>query len=82
MVIFSKIPWWFGFQRLCPLQSRNGWGIGNGDRISIIKDNWVPGFRAGTFKPLSPIPATAKVRYLMNSEGNGREVDTVKATRR
>jgi hypothetical protein len=44
-----------------------------------MKDNWVPGFPPGSFKPLSPIPNSAKVRYLMNDEGTGWEVDTVRA---
>jgi hypothetical protein len=39
-----------------------------------MKDNWIPGFRAGTFIPLSPIPDTAKVRYLLNEAGSGWEV--------
>jgi hypothetical protein len=54
------------------------WGIGNGDRISIMQDNWIPGHPCGTFKPLSPIPPTAKVWYLLNTEGTGWEVDTVR----
>jgi hypothetical protein len=36
-------------------------------------------FPPGSFKPLSPIPNSAKVRYLMNDEGTGWEVDTVRA---
>jgi hypothetical protein len=47
--------------------------------VSIIKDNWIPGYPAGTFTPLSPIPSTAKVRFLMNDSGTEWEVDTVRA---
>lgn len=55
------------------------WGIGNGDRVKISSDNWIPGFPIGSFKPLSPIPKTAKVRCLMNAEGTAWEEDTVRA---
>jgi hypothetical protein len=54
------------------------WNVGNGERISITKDNWIPGFPADTIKPLSPIPAAAKFCFLMNDEGNAWEVDTVR----
>jgi hypothetical protein len=54
------------------------WGTGNGDKVSIMRGNWIPGFQQGTIKPLSPIRATAKVRYLLNKEGNGWEEDTVR----
>jgi hypothetical protein len=55
------------------------WGIGNGERISITKDNWIPGTPAGMFKPLSPIPDSAKVRFLMNEDGTEWVEDTVRA---
>jgi hypothetical protein len=55
------------------------WGIGNGEQVSIMGDNWIPGFMKGTIKPLFPIPMSAKVMYLMNEAGNGWEVDTVRA---
>jgi hypothetical protein len=66
----------FGRELLC---AGMRWGIGNGDKVSIMRDNWIPGFQQGTIKPLSPIPAAVKVRYLMNEEGNGWEKDTVRA---
>jgi hypothetical protein len=43
-----------------------------------MADNWIPGFRVGTFQQLFPIPHTAKVRYLMNDEGTAWENDTVR----
>jgi hypothetical protein len=46
------------------------WGIGNGERVSIMGDNWILGFMKETIKPLFPIPLSAKVRYLMNEAGN------------
>jgi hypothetical protein len=55
------------------------WGVGNGEKISITKDNWIPGFQAETFKPLSPIPSNSKVRYLMNDAGSGWEEDMIRA---
>jgi hypothetical protein len=53
------------------------WGVGNGERIRITKDNWVPGFPIGSFTPLSPIPDCAKVRFLMNEEGTAWEEETI-----
>jgi hypothetical protein len=61
------------------LQRGIRWVVGDGVRVSIIKDNWIPGYPAGTFTPLSPIPSTAKVRFLMNDSGTDWEVDTVRA---
>jgi ribonuclease HI len=55
------------------------WGIGDGESVKIMTDNWIPGHQQGTIKPLTPIPSTAKVRYLMNEHGNGWEEDTVRA---
>jgi hypothetical protein len=55
------------------------WGVGNGDSIRIMTDSWIPGFPKGSFIPLSPIPNTAKVRYLMNDAGTSWEADTVRA---
>jgi hypothetical protein len=55
------------------------WGIGKGEEVRIIKDNWIPGYQAGTFNPVSPIPSTAKVYYLMNEADMGWEEDTVRA---
>nr|XP_051190739.1 uncharacterized protein LOC127304068 [Lolium perenne] len=55
------------------------WGIGNGERVSIMKDSWIPDHQAGMFNSLSPIPATAKVRFLMNDRGTAWEEDSVRA---
>jgi hypothetical protein len=44
-----------------------------------MKDNWIPHNPKGTFTPLSLIPDSAKVRYLLKEEGTGWEVDTVRA---
>jgi hypothetical protein len=43
-----------------------------------MRDYWVPGFPVGSFTPLTPKPATAKVRYLMNDEGLAWEEDIVR----
>jgi hypothetical protein len=56
------------FGRDLPLRGIR-WGVGNGENISIMKDPWIPGFPVGSFKPLSPIPNSAKVRYLMSDDG-------------
>jgi hypothetical protein len=55
------------------------WGIGNGERISITKDSWILGTAAGNFKPLSPIPDNARVRFLMSDDGIEWVEDTVRA---
>jgi hypothetical protein len=44
-----------------------------------MTDSWIPGFPKGSFKPLSPIPNIAKVRYLMNDPGTSWEAFTVRA---
>jgi hypothetical protein len=45
------------------------WGVGNGEKIDIVSDNWVPGFPVGSFKPLTPIPANTKVKFLLSDHG-------------
>jgi ribonuclease HI len=45
------------------------WGVGNGDKISVLRDNWIPGFKPGSFKPVEGITAGAKVRSLMDDAG-------------
>jgi hypothetical protein len=44
-----------------------------------MKDSWIPDHQAGMFNSLSPIPATAKVRFLMNDRGTAWEEDSVRA---
>uniref|UniRef100_A0A8I6Y3E3 Reverse transcriptase domain-containing protein n=1 Tax=Hordeum vulgare subsp. vulgare TaxID=112509 RepID=A0A8I6Y3E3_HORVV len=55
------------------------WNIGNGENVSIMRDNWIQGFRQGSFNSLFPIPDSTRVRYLMNDEGTAWEEATVRA---
>jgi hypothetical protein len=47
--------------------------------MTHVAIQWIPGFLVGSFKPLSPIPNSAKVRYLMSDDGTRWEEDTVRA---
>jgi hypothetical protein len=63
---------------ICSFEGFDG-GIGNGERVSIMKDNWIPGFPTNSFKPLSRIPRSAKVQFLMNDEDTDWEEQTIHA---
>jgi hypothetical protein len=45
------------------------WGVGNGTRIRVTLDNWIPGFPSGTFSTLEPVLSNATVRLLMDENG-------------
>jgi hypothetical protein len=42
------------------------WGVGNGEGIKILEDNWIPDFPAGTFTTLQDLPEGAKVQFLFS----------------
>lgn len=42
------------------------WSIGDGKKIKLLTDNWVPGFKPGSFKLLSPIPDGTTVDFLID----------------
>jgi hypothetical protein len=54
------------------------WGVGDGSKIKIIGDNWIPGLPSGTFSTLESLPANAPVSLLMNSQGNAWDMDTIR----
>jgi hypothetical protein len=63
---------------ICSFEGFDG-GIGNGERVSIMKDNWIPSFPTNSFKTLSQIPRSAKVQFLMNDEDTDWEEQTIHA---
>jgi hypothetical protein len=54
------------------------WGVGDGSKIKIMGDNWIPGLPSGTFSTLESLPANAPVIFLMNSQGNAWDMDTIR----
>jgi hypothetical protein len=50
------------------------WGVGDGSRIKIMGDNWIPGLPSGTFSTLESLPANAPVSFLMNLQGNAWDI--------
>jgi hypothetical protein len=44
------------------------WGIGDGKKVRILSDNWVPRFPPDIICTTSPIPATATIYCLLDEE--------------
>jgi hypothetical protein len=53
------------------------WGVGNGDSINVLSDNWIPGLPPGTFKILEELPADTKVSFFLNNEANAWDAEKV-----
>ena len=61
------------------LQMGVQWGIGNGEDVCILTDHWIPLFPPHRLHPLLPIPATAKVKCLIDEEAGSWNEDSVRA---
>jgi hypothetical protein len=54
-------------------------GVGEGKKIKIMSDNWIPGLSPSYFfSTLEVLPGNAPVSFLMNSKGNAWDMDTVR----
>jgi ribonuclease HI len=53
------------------------WGVGNGEKIDILRDSWIPGHPPGTFSTSQPLPADATVRLLLSDSGTEWDMDMV-----
>jgi ribonuclease HI len=42
--------------------------VGDGKKIKLLTDNWIPGYRPGSFKLLTPIPNGATVDFLLDED--------------
>jgi hypothetical protein len=42
------------------------WSVGDGRRIKMLADNWIPDARPGSFHTLTPIPDGTIVDFLLN----------------
>jgi hypothetical protein len=52
--------------------------VGNGERIDILRDSWIPGFRAGTFTTQQALPVSiSKVSYLLDVIAKAWDMDKV-----
>jgi hypothetical protein len=53
------------------------WSIGDGKKVRIMEDNWIPGFSAGMYRPVDPLPANAKVECLLDHDNQCWDVNKV-----
>ena len=44
------------------------WKVGNGRKIKMLTDNWIPNFKPGSFRLLAPVPAGATVDFLLSDD--------------
>jgi hypothetical protein len=55
------------------------WNVGDGSRIKLMTDYWIPNFAPGSFTLLAPIPEGATVDFLLQDDHGAWDVDVVRA---
>jgi hypothetical protein len=55
------------------------WSVGDGKKIKLLTDNWIPNVLPGSFKTLSPIPDGATVESLLKDDHSSWDADVVRA---
>ena len=55
------------------------WGIGNGQRANLLRDNWIPGVLPHQVVTSMPVPEDTKVQFLVNAEHGGWDAEMVHA---
>jgi hypothetical protein len=55
------------------------WSIGDGKRVKVLTDNWIPNVKVGLVKPLTPVPNGATVDFLLNDSNSSWSVDVVRS---
>jgi hypothetical protein len=55
------------------------WSVGDGRRIKMLADNWIPDARPGSFRTLTPIPDDTIVDFLLNDDHRAWDVDIVRS---
>ena len=53
------------------------WSIGDGKKVKLLTDNWIPGVRPGSFHPLTPIPDGATVDCFLDGTHRAWDTDVV-----
>jgi hypothetical protein len=46
-------------------------------KVRIMEDNWIPGFSAGMYRPVDPLPANAKIECLLDHDNQCWDVNKV-----
>jgi hypothetical protein len=41
------------------------WSVGDGKKIKLLTDNWIPNIAPGSFKTLMPVPSNVTVDFLL-----------------
>jgi hypothetical protein len=54
------------------------WNVGNGEKIHVLTDRWIPGVSPETLRPLTLIPIGATVDILLNEDRSAWDVDVVR----
>jgi hypothetical protein len=55
------------------------WSVGNGKKINLLTDNWIPNVAPGSFLTLTPVPDGATVDFLLLEDNSAWDVDVVRS---
>jgi hypothetical protein len=55
------------------------WSIGNGRKINVLTDRWIPDITPGSFHTLAPVPDGATVDFLLEGGHGSWNADVVRA---
>jgi hypothetical protein len=55
------------------------WNVGDGKKIKLLTDNWIPNCKPGSFNLLSPVPDGATVDLLIDEDLRSWDVDLVRS---
>ena len=53
------------------------WSVGDGQKIRVLTDNWIPNFKPAELRLLTPISDGATVSFLLNKDGSAWDADIV-----
>jgi hypothetical protein len=55
------------------------WNVGDGSKIKLMTDNWIPGVPPGSLRTLTPIPNGATVDFLLSEDRGSWDVAIVRS---
>jgi hypothetical protein len=54
------------------------WNVGDGNKIMLLTDRWIPNVRPDALRLLTPIPDGTTVSFLLNEDGSAWDADIVR----
>jgi hypothetical protein len=55
------------------------WSVGDGKKIKLLTDNWIPNIAPGSFKTLTPVPSGVSVDFLLLEDHSSWDADIVRS---